>query len=377
MGGQDGILVTEFVRYLRGSMEIICFQNRSDMQRNIKRIERYRAVDIGVNSITNNSLLHFAPAIMNSRICLVLPVARRLPLEKYYYHNIKHSAHWFWIFAVVANVLVKRLSNPQIPWSRLCYGGFKLLFGLFAMGREFYSLRPAAKIIELFTHFFIILFNSLIVSALTTSLIMGFYEPDIRNTLDILDSGLRIMVEDEETLRVFERNELPRELLPRVLLVDRSVHQQHFLKLNTSYAYALETYKWPTFHMMQQRLRHPKLRLAPEGSLCTAYRTFVFNMRPELPFADMFQRFVRTSRETGLAEKWIDMGLRQAQQLSMFSPAPYEPIRHCRLPMKFFKETPITFCVGLVISLVAFVLEWMHMLRLRRRRRLQPNGENI
>lgn len=371
LGGQDGILVTEFVRYLRGSMEIICFRNRSEMQRNIERIARYRTVDIGVNSITNNSLLHFAPAIIHSRICLVLPVARRLPLEKYYYHNIKNSTHCFWIFVVMANVLVKRLSNPRIPWSRLCYGGFKLLFGLFSMSREFYSLRPAAKIIELFTHSFIILINSLIVSALTTSLIMGYYEPDIRNVQDILDSGLRIMVEDEETLHVFERNELPHELLPRVLLVNRTVHQQHFLKLNTSYAYTLESYEWPTFQMMQQRLRHPKLRLAPEGSLCTAYRMFVFNMRPELPFADMFQRFVRTSVETGLAGKWVDMGLRQAQQLRMFSPAPYEPIQHCRLPMKFFKEVSITYCIGLMISLTAFALEWMHMLR--QRRRLQPN----
>lgn len=342
-------------------MKLIYFANRSDAQQNI---ERYDIVDIGVNSIANNSLLHFAPHIMRSRICLAVPVARKLSLDKYFKHSMKESLLLFWLFTVAMNVLVKRLSNPRTPWLEICYAGLKLLIGLCAMSRDFRSLRPAGKIIELFTQFFIVLISGLIVSALTTSIIFGYYEPDINSVQDLLDSGLRIMIDDPEQLQAFERNELPRELLPRTLLVNRSVRQQHFLHLDTSYAYAVESYKWPTFAMIQQRMRNPKLRLASK-KLCTAYRTFVFNVRPDMPFSDMFQKFVDTSHEMGLVRKWRFMGLQQALQLGMINRKPYEPIRYYKLPLEFFEDAFMAYGIGMAASLVAFALKWMHAIRLR------------
>lgn len=376
LGGENGIMMNEFVRYIQGSMELFCFNNRSDLDRNIERITGDRSIDIGVNIVANNSLLNLTPVVMQSRLCLIVPVARRMALHNYYPHCMKGSIYLFWLFVVVVNALIKRLSNPNMTWSELCFSGFYLLIGVCPIGRGFRRLRPAGKIIESFTQLYLMIMVSLICSALTTSFTLGYYEPEIKDAQSLLESGLRIMVNDPEDLRAFEQNELPRELLPRVLFVDRSVRQRHFLSLNVSYAYLIETYKWGNLGVIQGRLRKPKFKLAPD-QLCTSYRTLVFDVRPDLPNAYMFYWFVTASKESGLNKKWRRMGLDKAQQLGIISPAPYEPIQEFPLPLEYFTRIFSVYAILMLASLVVFVLEHMHMLWLKRREQQQQAHELV
>lgn len=372
LGGENGIMMNEFVRYIQGSMELFCFNNQSDLDRNIERITGDRFIDISVNIVANNSLLSFTPVVLQSRLCLLIPFARRMALHKYYHHCIKGSIHLFWLFVVVVNTLIKRLSNPNMTWSELCYSSFNLFFGLCPLGRRFRNLRPAGKIIESFTQLYVVIIVSLMCSALTASITLGYYEPEIKDAQSLLESGLRIMVSDQKQLRAFEQNELPLELLPRVLLVDHSVRQRHILSLNVSYAYVVEYYEWKHFADLQRRLRRPKLRLAPD-QLCTVYRTLVFDVRPELPIANMFYWFVTASQESGLNNKWMRMGLHQAQQLGLISPAQYEPIQEFPLPLEFFTTAFSMYAICILVSLVVFVLEQKHMLWLKRREQQQAH----
>lgn len=364
--------MNEFVRYIRGSMELFCFENRSDLNRNVKRIAADRLIDIGVNFVANNSLLNLTPTVLQSRLCLLVPFARPIALHKYLHHCAKGSLYIFWMFVVVVNALIKRLSNPNMTWSELCYRSFDLFTGLRPIGRAYRNLRPAGKIIESFTQLYLVIIVSLVCSALTASITLGYYKPEIKDAQSLLESGLRIMVSDQEHLRAFQQNELPRELLPRVLLTDSTVRQRHLLSLNASYAYVVETYKWEHSAVLQRRLRKPKLILAPD-QLCTVYRSLVFDVRIELPNAYMFYWFVKAAQEAGLINKWMQMGLHQAQQLGLFNSAPYEPIEELRLPLDFFRTTFSFYAVGTLASLVVFALEWMHMLWLRRGKQQQAN----
>lgn len=365
-------MINEFIRYIGGTMELFCFDNRSDLHRNIKRVAGDQLIDIGVNVVANNSLLNLTPTVLQSRLCLLVPFNRPMALHKYLPHCTKGSLYLFWLFVAVVNALIKRLSNPNLSWSELCYRSFNLFTAFRPIGRGYRNLRPAGKIIESFTQLYLVIIVSLICSALTASITLGYYEPEIKDVQSMLASGLRIMVSDQEHLRAFQQNDLPRELLPRVLVVDYGVHKQHLLSLNVSYAYVVETSRWEHNALMQWRLRKPKLVLAPD-QLCTAYRTLVFNVRIGMPNGYMFYFFVTAALESGLNMKWMQMGLQQAQQLGLVIPAPYEPIQEFRLPLEFFRVAFTFYAVAILASLVVFALERMHMLWLIRREQQQAN----
>ncbi|EDV90818.1 GH13972 [Drosophila grimshawi] len=352
LGGLNGILLTECMHFFNGRMDIVHL-SFDDYQKEIR--EGNRQIDVGVNTVANSSISRFSPHVESTRYCLILPFERSVGFHEYpKYFNRTRSLLIFMVFYYVIISVIRRISSPHTPLSDVLYRNFQLVIGQTLASSAFRRLRLSEKYIEILILNYNLVCGTLFGSFLTMALITGLYKPKIIDVDTFLTSEMRIMVYPQQMQYIFDH--LPSVLGDRVLIVDEQTRDQHILSLNDSYAYFIATDKWVLFEYMQRRLRKPKLCLAPE-SLCGAYMNMRFYVKPGRILLYVLEYFVQQVREAGLAKKWTQLGLRQAQQANLMAQAPYDPPIQQPLPMDFYQYSFRLYVIGMSLSLVSFLLE--------------------
>ncbi|KAM8712753.1 hypothetical protein ACLKA7_013136 [Drosophila subpalustris] len=375
LGGVNGFVLTTFLRYVNGKMDILSFANRSDLELNGQRLAGNRTVDIGANLIQNHSVALYSGIAKMSRACLVVPSADRLPLSRYYSYSFKGSLRMFTVFIYLANVVIKRLTYPHKSLGSILFTSLMIISTQEMDNRAFRHLRLPDRFIHLSTTVFNLLIGSIICGTLITALNLGYYKQEIVDEQTFLNSGLQVMISDNDQLRLFENNEFPNILVDRLLIVDKRTQERHFFGLNRSYAYFVESDHLLLISHMQKRLTRPKLRMA-SNKLCTVNHNYRFQVRPELPAVSVLNSFLDRAHESGLLWQWIATALFHVQQMGLVTQAPYEPSERFPLPLSYFKGLLTTCAVLILTSLLVFVLEFAYANWTKRRNRLQRDRIN-
>lgn len=317
--------------------------------------------DFGANLVVNNSLAPYSPLVMSTRVCIVLPYERRVELREFLRFFLENwTVRGLWIFNFIATAVIKRLNNLNMSLATVIYRAFLLSIGETTTSRIFRNLRLAEKIIVVCTLMYHCLITSIISSGLTMALTIGLYKPEIEDVDTFLNSNLRIMIHKEIMFENFKTNKMPSALIDRLILVDDETRNNNLYSLNDGYAYVMDEHHWLELNYIQQRLEKPKLKFASD-KLCGVYQYLRIRVSPDHQSTFIVKHFVDQSRETGLIDKWMRMGLRQAQRAGLIKQAPYEP--PCKIPLSltFFAFAFKLYGIGIIISLGTMVSELVFM----------------
>ncbi|XP_062134271.1 uncharacterized protein LOC133844344 [Drosophila sulfurigaster albostrigata] len=374
LGGFNGYLIVNFLRHLNGTMDILSFANHSDLMMNAKRLAGGRYIDAGANFVTDQSMTEYTSFIGGTRYCIVVPSAERLPLEDYPKHLMHISVHLFLCFVILVNVMLKRIAYPRMSFTAILYASLKVSMMQGISCREFRNLRSSDKLLQVFIHLYNLLMTSLICSKFIRLFTLGVYEPEIDDVQTLVQSGLRIMIFDDEHIRIFNDIELPRNLSDRLLFVDRKEFEKHFFALNRSLAYIATSGHTMQLDYVQEQLSRPKLRIA-SSQLCTVYQNLRLPIRYDMSTTYFVDSFIRRVQEADLFDKWMKMTLLHARKIGLVTQAPYEPSEMLPLPLALFENLFVKFFMGLTLSFIVFVIECI-LSFWKKRRTARKYGKN-
>lgn len=351
-------MLGEFMRFTNGTMDIrhISFEhyfNKANISKN--------NFDIGANLVVSNSLAPYSPLVMSTRYCIVIPYERRVEIReflRFFFGNWTITA--IWIFNFIAIAIIKRLDNLNMSLATVLYRTFLLSIGETTTSRVFRNLGLAEKIIVVCTLMYHSLITSIICSGLTMALTIGLHKSDIVDVDTFLNSNLRIMIHRQTMYEIFKSNEMPSGLTDRLILVDEETRNKHLYTLNEDYAYVMDEHNWIELNHIQQRLQKPKLKFASD-KLCGVYRHLRILISQGHQSTYILRHFVDQSLESGLIDKWMRMGLRQAERAGLIKQAPYEPPFQLPLSLPFFTLLFKLYGIGILISLGTMILELVFM----------------
>lgn len=358
LGGRIGLMLQELMQYMNGTMDFLTL-SYSEYQKvmNGGSIDD-RPIDIVANLEPYSFVDPHFPFLMTTRICLILPYRRMVPLQSYIsYFDRRKTLVAFMVFNFIIFIAIKRMANPRQPLNELLFGNFRLLMSQALPARIFRTLTLSERILEVSTHIYNVVTFSILVSVLTMAFITGLQMPDIVDDETFLASGLRIMVYSEQVGSLF--NDIPLSLRNRLIVVDIKTWLEHVDCLNDSYAYVMSSHTWLGFKLKQNRLRHPKLILGPH-KLCGVPRYMRFHVQPGVLHLKPMKHFLSQAFEAGLTEKWTHMGFAQAEEMGLTRLAPHDLPHFYPLPMNFYFSTLLVYAFGNFTSIVAFLLEWLY-----------------
>lgn len=351
LGGRNGIMLAEFMRYMQWLMDILPMSNDEEYQR-----ER-TAYDLGANLVSNSIYARYSPLIISARSCIVLPYERMLAIQLYYHTvNGEYSLTVFAVFYGCVMMIINRLAHRHMPWPAILFRGYSAFMGGTITNQTLRQMHISEKLllicIQLYTVIIVGIFGSVLATAFTT----GLRNPDIVDTNGFLATDLRIMIHNPEMLEIFKRNQMPKELTDRLMIVDKDTHNRHLYSLNDSFAYVVDENQWPLINFIQERLYKPKLKLGP-GVFCGNHRFLRLPIRPDLSSAQFLTSFVSHIQGSGLLEYWTKIGLFQAKQAGLVHQAAHKSLSQYPLPLQYFKNGFIFCGSGMLISLLALILE--------------------
>ncbi|EDW10416.1 uncharacterized protein LOC6580661 [Drosophila mojavensis] len=181
--------------------------------------------------------------------------------------------------------------------------------------------------------------------------------PPVRqlNTLqDVIDANLIIYVQDfEYKFLDRKRDQYSERFLQQLVVADAMFIQRHRDLLNASYGYFVSSDRWDLIMMLQKHLRVPVFRLT---QICSGPFYHVFPMHMDSHLQSPLQNFILISQESGLRHHW---------KVESFWEALYMRVIHFiilheqpqPLSMAFLSSMMRTWCMGLVLAGMAFILE--------------------
>ncbi|KAH8359500.1 hypothetical protein KR093_007207, partial [Drosophila rubida] len=361
LGGQVGIMIAEFMRYINATMRIIQLPHNNRSSKDSQDFIKNMTIDIAANMEWETSISYNSPIVQITKYCMVVPNGRRVNYAHRYNLLVQDwSLVALFLFYIVVNAVIKKLANRRMRLYDVFFRMIELSFDQPISTRIFQSMRITEKIIMISTMFYNLLVKSILCGALTTHITNGILMPDIVDIKSFLENDLRIMISYSEKNDILKSLTVPREILSHIIFVDQKIRDQHLNSLNNSFVYIIDTKQWPQYEFAQKRLRQPKLKLAPPA-LCGVYRFLVLSVRPELPFANSFYNFINQVYEAGILEKWMQIGLEQMKKANLIEQPSYNPSTHKPLAWEFFASPFQTVLIGFSLSLLAFFFECILM----------------
>ncbi|XP_037713484.1 uncharacterized protein LOC119549456 [Drosophila subpulchrella] len=356
LSGPIGLMMVNFMRFLNVTMEIIPVPGQQTSQYEIFHQTDGRRVDVVANMVDDNNL-KFSPVLSDLRLCVLVSNRRTIPVSKYIGRVISPGVHQIAILTSCVVFMIKYLSHGRRSLLDPFFNTlrFNLAFPLadFHLNR----LPIADKFIEVFSFFFISLIVSSIISMLSTVFTTGIFEPAITNAETLRASGLKIMTDDPTIPQAFKDDILPSSLADRVILVDFPTLFHHIISLNDSYAYVVKTPNWNSFRLYQQRMKSETLRIVG-GELCSKSRPLRMPIHPRSPIRFFFQYYFEKIFESGLSQKWREMGFQKYREIKSLQKLPIDHDMISRpLTIEFFKSFILLYIGGMALSTLVFIIE--------------------
>ncbi|XP_034484415.1 uncharacterized protein LOC117789494 [Drosophila innubila] len=372
LGGQTGIMICEFLRFAKGTMQILQMSSEDYCPDSTQCRIGEKSIDIGANLVSNTNLSLYSPWVTSTKFCLVVPYERKVSFRNYVprlWGNLSMTG--FFIFYFMVNAVIKRLTNPRMPLCLLIFEAFELSWGLAVHNRVIRRMSRSEKIMMICSLLYSLLTISIFGSAVTTAITLGFNMPEIVDIDSFVANNISIMTSTVQIEKVLQIDSLPRALFDRMIFVDQSTLDHHLNSLNDSYVYILETHRWVQFEFIQKRLRQPKLKLASEP-LCSVELHLRLPIHPDIPYTFALKRFIGQARETGLQEKWMRLGLQQLKRAKLIRQTPYEPPTQVTLPLEYFTVPFQFYATGILLSLFVLLIEGLYIQW--HLRRMNPNN---
>ncbi|XP_017873974.1 PREDICTED: uncharacterized protein LOC108621267 [Drosophila arizonae] len=358
LGGQIGLMLQELMHYMNGKMDFLTLSYNEYQKVMYGGSIDDRPIDIVANLEPYSFVDPRFPFYMTTRICLIVPYRRMVPLQSYIsYFDRRKTLLTFMVFNFIVFIAIKRIANPRQPLTEALFGNFRLLMSQAISTRMFRTLTLSEKFLELTTHIYNLVTFSIFISVLTMALVTGLRMPDIVDDETFLASGLRIMVYSEQVDSLF--NDIPLSLRNRLVVVDINTWIEHVHSLNDSYAYVMMSHTWLSFKLKQNRLRLPKLISGPE-KLCGVPRYIRFYVQPGLLHLKPMRHFLSQAFEAGLTKKWKRTGFAQAEEMGLIGYAPLDLPSFYPLPMDFYISTLWIYAFGNFTGIVVFLMEWLY-----------------
>ncbi|EDV98252.1 uncharacterized protein LOC6568735 [Drosophila grimshawi] len=196
--------------------------------------------------------------------------------------------------------------------------------------------------------------SNMYVSKMTSYFTTALQEEQVNSMQDVIDANLRILVVDYEYEALAS---MPEQYSPRFMqqvdMGETRVVQRHRDKLNATYGYFMSSDRWETIDMLQRNLRVPVFKLT---SICSGPFYHVYPLPLDSHLRSPLQEFILIAQESGLRHHWKWEAFWEAMYMGVYqwtivneSPVP--------LSMSFFSSMMRTWCVGLVLAGLTFILE--------------------
>ncbi|XP_034654647.1 uncharacterized protein LOC117892490 [Drosophila subobscura] len=356
MGGIIGIMMQEFMLYMNATMDILPMEGRQTSDYIMAKNSGGRIVDVAANLVDDSSLSETCPVLTDSRICLLVP--HRVPAlwSSYVFYIFGTSLNISFFVFILFYTAIKYLANDRRSLTGALLSALRLALGIPMPNREFLRLRLPEKFIEVFSFLGTAMYISVTGSLLASRLTSGAFKPAVTNLATLQASDLLIMTDDPTVPLLFQQNHLPRSLADRLQLVDSKTKFQHFMHLNYSYAYVVNTPNWRTMSLYQQHLKVPKFRLIGD-ELCTAARLLRLPISTESPLRFFFSNFYNRIFESGLLLKWHQMGFDHFRAFVDFKQLPLDTNNYQPLPLSFFTPCAWIYVVGVLLSILSLIIE--------------------
>ncbi|XP_051860804.1 uncharacterized protein LOC127565590 isoform X2 [Drosophila albomicans] len=364
LGGETGILLAEFVRFIGGTLQIIPL-SREEYFTNVTVGDRM--IDFGANMLPSTEApTGISPLVIATKYCLVVPFERQVPLSKFctVFFRIP-TLNVVSIIILIVVALIKRFINPHKPIADIIYMSFQVHWGQAIPIRTINRMGIAEKILTICGLIFNLYITTILSCILATTLTTGNRMPEIIDIESFVANDISIMISENQMKELSQVDNIPVELSRRMFVVPQEILERHLNSLNDSYVYLMEPQRFAQMKFMQQRLRRPKLKMAPEP-LCTLDLYLRLPIRQELSFLLVLTRFVQDATESGLREKWMQMGFEQLKQANMIRQAPYDPPSLRGLSLSFFTFGFQIYATGIILSLIVMLIECIYGYWLKR-----------
>ncbi|XP_062135145.1 uncharacterized protein LOC133844887 isoform X1 [Drosophila sulfurigaster albostrigata] len=364
LGGETGILLAEFVHFIGGTLQIIP-QSRDEYFTNLTVCGSM--IDFGANMLPSTKVsTGVSPLVIATKYCLVVPFERQVPLSKFFtvFFRIP-TLNVFSIILLIAMTLIRRLINPHKPIADLIYMSFQVHWGQAIPSRTINRMGIAEKILTICGLIYNLYITTIFSCILATTLTTGNHMPEIIDIESFVANDISIMISESQMKELSQVDNIPVELSRRMFIAPEETLERHLNSLNDSYVYLMETHRFAQMKFMQQRLRRPKLKMAPEP-LCTLDLYLRLPIQQELGFLLVLTRFVEDATESGLRVKWMQMGLEQLKQANMIRQAPYDPPLLRGLSLSFFTFGFQIYAAGIILSLIVLLIEFIYDYWLKR-----------
>ncbi|XP_060658142.1 uncharacterized protein LOC132792709 [Drosophila nasuta] len=364
LGGGTGILLAEFVRFIGGTLQIIP-QSREEYFNNVTLGDRM--IDFGANLLPSTKVATgISPLVIATKYCLVVPFERQVALSKFFTVFFRSpTLNVFCIILLIAVTLIKRLINPHKPIADLIYMSLQVHWGQAIPIRTINRMGIAEKILTICGLIFNLYITTILSCILATTLTTGNHMPEIIDIESFVANDISIMISENQMKELSQVDNIPVELSRRMFVAPQEKLERYLNSLNDSYVYLMETHRFAQMKFMQQRLRRPKLKMAPEP-LCTLDVYLRLPIQRELSFLLVLTRFVQDATESGLRDKWMQMGLEQLKQANMIRQAPYDPPSLRGLSLSFFTFGFQIYAAGIILSLIVMLIECIYGYWLKR-----------
>ncbi|XP_020808154.1 uncharacterized protein LOC110184105 [Drosophila serrata] len=356
LSGPIGTLIVEFMRYINASMDILPV---SKSQSDIFAVSSDRRVDMVANLVANDSYL-FSPTVTYSRICLVRPLRRMVPFNRYYDKSVRPTYHFIALIVAVSVFGVKYMAHRRRSVVETLFSSVRFAMGIPLPGGQLNRLPLADKILEVYSFLFVGIAIGACVSTLSTALTTGVYYPPIRDVESMRASGLRILTADPTIKQAFVNNQMPSSLADLVDLMDEHTVSQNFIDLNDNYVYVVATPNWEGYQLYQQRLFNKRFGLSgPE--LCSNSWPMRLPISQYSPLRFIFTDYFHWIFESGLQQKWVQMGFQKYLELKGNLKLPLDEATNWKpLSLDFFTVFIKVYLAGILLSTVVFILELLY-----------------
>lgn len=196
------------------------------------------------------------------------------------------------------------------------------------------------------------IFVNMYLSKLASRLTILMSDHQIDTVDDVISAQLHILVLNHE-YSVMTSSGFPQEFIDLLIPVDRYEIDAHRESFNTTYGYTIQTDRWELLNMQQRYLQKPIFRVT---SICLGPYYHVYPLRNESHLYSSLKKFIMKTQQSGLQLYWkrktyTDI-LTEGYAKILIGVDEKKP-----LTLEFFYYIWIIWSIGLVISVIVFIME--------------------
>ncbi|XP_052843119.1 uncharacterized protein LOC128256661 [Drosophila gunungcola] len=357
LSGCIGLMIVEFIRYLNATFYILPVSGQQTSQYEVIQLPGNQSVDVVANMVDNDSLKSFSPMVTDSQICVVVPNHRLLAPYRYIDKNVNIRTYPIISLSILGVFFIKYFAHRRRSLLDPIFSSFRFHLAIPLPGGQLDRLPLADKLVEVFSFFFLGLLVGATVSVMSTAFTTGMWEPQITNVETMRASGLKILTADPTILQVFKDNILPSSLADLVTVVDMRTKFRYMTGLNHNFAYVVKTHNWKALRLYQQHIKTEPFQIAGK-ELCSRVRAIRIPISPKSPLRFLYLSYFSTVFESGLLQKWDQMGFKKYRELNSLFKLPSDVKNHFRpLSVDYFLVFIWLYMGGMFVSTLVFAIE--------------------